>query len=118
MKIKRVVPFFIFLVGTAAICLPLFFAWNGPHSEIISFKMRELARCASLLQNLSQTYSQGSGKNSNRSGGHLHSANIWAHFSVWQRRWADTYAASPAFERDRSRSGLGIARTCDDLRRF
>lgn len=43
MKIKRVVPLFIFLVGTAAICLPLFIAWNGPHSEIISFKMRELA---------------------------------------------------------------------------
>jgi hypothetical protein len=117
MKIKRVVPFFIFLVGTAAICLPLFFAWNGPHSEIISFKMRELARCASLLQNLSQTYSQGSGKNSNRSGGHLHSANIWAHFSVWQRRWANAQLL-PRLNRDRSRSGLVIARTCDDLRRF
>jgi len=42
MKIKRILPLIVFLVGTAAICLPLFFAWNSPHSKIVSFKMREI----------------------------------------------------------------------------
>jgi hypothetical protein len=31
----------IFLIGTLVIALPIFFAWCGPHSEIVSFQVRE-----------------------------------------------------------------------------
>ena len=39
LRIKRLIPLTVFLIGTAVIALPLIWAAKGAHSEIISFKL-------------------------------------------------------------------------------